>query len=112
MRLSFIQGNAFECRCIFAVDGRNIQVHAFDLHVVKAAAQQRTDWSSHRTCSHSAEFPAEKRRSSSIASCPRTLMAPLIVIVESPRARSLEVIVLKTVRFSSSGVRKESFAIS
>jgi hypothetical protein len=39
-------------------------------------------------------------------------MAPLMVIVESPSERSLEVIVLKTVMFSSSGVKNESLAIS
>jgi hypothetical protein len=40
------------------------------------------------------------------------LISPFTLIVESPSARSLEVIVLKSVMLRSNGVRNESFAIS
>ena len=59
-----------------------------------------------------AEFTAEKRRSIATASCPLTFISPLMVMVESPSVRSLEVIVLKRVMFKSNGVRNESLATS
>ncbi len=54
----------------------------------------------------------EKRRSILIVSSPLTRISPFTEIVDSPRARSLEVIVLKSVILRSSGVRNESLATS
>jgi hypothetical protein len=61
-----------------------------------------------------AELFAENRRSISMGSSPLTLISPLNDKVESPRARSLDVIVLKTVMFRSkaSGMCHSQFRTS